>query len=224
MGERADGTSSPDGSAAASFRTLQQATAMVGDLFGRQAECVEAAALLTATADELGLVVRPRAVSIAAYVHATGRMVATGERARAFLTDLAGSSGRPMTTNDIAPDNPAMDGSEFQRAGHMVVSVGDPALVLDPTFRQFAFAGLPPVSLVASVADDAPATGYWHLDLAGFSVTYFIEDGNSGWQEVFARILPEWRPLARELAEHLRLGRSAERVGLRQIEIPRRSD
>jgi hypothetical protein len=201
---------------------LTEATLMVGDLFGSQPECVEASALLTATAHALGFAVRPRAVSLAAYVYATGRMVATGIRARAFLTELAATSGVPMTTNDIAPDNPAMDGSEFQRAGHMVVGFDAPAMVLDPTLRQFSIVGLPPVSLVAAVSADAPSTGYWHLDLRGFSVTYFIEDGNTGWQDVFAHALSEWQPLARELAGHLRAGRTADDLELQQIDIPRR--
>ena len=167
---------------------LMQLTDVIGELFGNRNECIEACALLAATAERLGLAVDPRAVSLLALAP-DGSCAAIGVEgaAQGRLAGATVPSDAPML---------ATDETQFERAGHMVVTSKNPPMILDPTFRQLAPSGLPDIVTGGAVASVTPEFGRVTMHLpAGVGageVTYFFDDGNTGWQEGFAHAKQSW--------------------------------
>lgn len=190
---------------------LLRLTDMIGNLWGQRSECVEASALFVATARRLRIPVDARAVSILAIDTKTHRVAMTGIAAGAEAEERLGASvlGAPA---DISESN-------FKRAGHMVVTSDQLSMIFDPTFRQFAREGLPDAIVAGPIVETRPPEGKVILDLHSgrVEITYFFDDANTGWQEAFDAVLPEWASVADHLASHIRSGGSAANMG---FEIP----
>lgn len=191
-------------------RLLEEATIIVGDIFGTQPECIEAAALMVGIARALGSTVTPRAVSTVAFSPISGSVVATGSRAAAWVEEQYRLRGENASWRHSA-GSPELDAHEFLRAGHMVVTLDEPAMVFDPTFRQFSRNGLPMTSIAANIPSTHPDDCKWQLKVAtlGLFVTYFIEDENRGWQDTFDTRVEGWDFTARQIATGLRAGYGA---------------
>lgn len=178
-------------------RLVEAVAAAVGD----QPRCVEAVALLVALAEQFGFELEPRAVSMVGQdLRRPERTVVTGSMAQDFVASHGGArSGVEVVA--AAPD-----GSEFQRAGHLIaVHAGsDPGFLLDPSFGQFARAGLPDTFVVDAFD---PAEPDWRVDINGqATVLYLMDPKNLGWQGAFDALKTRSEAAAAEIASHLRAG------------------
>ena len=145
---------------------------LVGDLFGSESQCLQAAALMIVTARELGYEVEPRLVSAAGVARHDGQV--TGFVSGSVAAAAAAEIGLP------APE--VEENAHFAQdwAGHVVVILRDPPLLLDPNFRQFSRAGFPEVSIAMKVNDVVPTAGFWQATLdRDCVVRYFPDDRNA---------------------------------------------
>lgn len=161
--------------------------------------CVEAVALLVALAQQFGITLEPRAVSMVGQdKRSPERIVVTGRMAQDFVASHGGSLVVPEVTAAVP------DGSEFQRAGHMVAVHSDPDFLLDPSFGQFTRAGLPDTVVVDAFDAVEPD---WRVDIGEHAtVLYLMDPMNSGWQEAYAAVSAASQDAAVEIARHLRHG------------------
>lgn len=164
-----------------------------------QPRCVEAVALLIALAEQFGIVLEPRAVSMVGQdKRRPGHVVVTGRMAQEFVIAHGGAAVDPEVTA-AAPD-----GSEFQRAGHLVAVHSDPDFILDPSFGQFVRAGLPD-AIVVDAFDSAEPD--WRVDIGDqATVLYLMDMKNGGWQEAYAATSAASQDAAAEIARHIRDG------------------
>jgi hypothetical protein len=163
-----------------------------------EAQCIAGVALLHETAGHFGFELTPRAVSMVGQV--IGRpdtTVVTGEIARGYVRDHGGIDriGRILAA--------VPDGSEFQRAGHLIATLDHPAFLIDPTFGQFTSAGLP--DLVPVEAFD-PAAESWQLGDDRVRVLYIFDDANRGWQDSYDAVRADSLDEAAVIADHLKAG------------------
>ena len=195
-------------------RLLPELTTAIGDMYGTEAECVEATALLCVVAGRLGITVRPRAVSLFAYSPSLGVVATTGARA----LDEAKQRG-------LAPAERSVDDYPGERpwkeVGHMIGQSVNPLVILDPAFRQFSAGGFPPISILGGVQSATPEDGVWRVHIPGtdIEVNYFTADDSTGWQEDFEAVKPQLRPDADTLTNWFRAGGTAEQ--LHEHVIPR---
>lgn len=176
--------------------TLVQAVAAA---VGNQPRCVEAVALLVALAQQFDIALHPRAVSMVGQDRRrSDRIVVTGRMAEEYVAANGGETANPVVTA-AAPD-----GSEFQRAGHMVAVHLNPDFILDPSFGQFTRADLPD-TVIATAFD--PADSEWQVDM-GEHVTalYLMDPTNAGWQDEYAAAIAASQGAAAKIAQHLRDG------------------
>lgn len=172
------------------------------------ANCIIGVALLVTVAERLGFTLRPQVVSMLAQNRngSTSVSVVTGRIAADYAKKLGASE--PSGNLGAAPD-----GSEFQRAGHMVAILENPAVLFDPTFGQFTRAGMPDVVPCNAVDLGEPA---WWVDVApGVLAVYLTDSDNPDGQELFELALSRVQNMAAEVAEHLRSGGSPASVPLR---------
>jgi hypothetical protein len=174
-----------------------------------QAQCIAGVALLCSVAEHFNLELTPRAVSMAGYMpeRPETTQLATGGIARQFVIDHGGS-GEIGGVLGAAPD-----GSEFQRAGHLIATLKEPALLVDPTFGQFVRAGWP--DLVPVAAFD-PSAERWELRSdERVRAFYLFDDTNRGWQESYEVFKTQFSGLAARVANHLESGAAPHAHGLR---------
>ncbi|WP_210506106.1 hypothetical protein [Naasia sp. SYSU D00057] len=195
-------------------RLLPELTTAIGDMYGTEAECVEATALLCIVAGRLGITARPRAVSLFAYSPSLRAVAITGARG------LAEAQERGLAPSDRSVDDYPGE-RPWAEVGHMVALTSNPLMVLDPAFRQFSAAGLPRISVLGAVRSATPEDGVWRVWIPGSDVeiAYFCADDSTGWQEDFEAVKPQLRGDADTLTEWFRRGGDAD--GLRQHIIPR---
>ncbi|NJI58605.1 hypothetical protein HCX50_04080 [Microbacterium oxydans] len=178
-------------------RLVQAVAAAVDD----QPRCVEAVALLVALAKQFGIELQPRAVSLVGQDRRRpDRIVVTGRMAQDFVASHGGSRGGA----EVVAASP--DGSEFQRAGHLIAvySDADPGFLLDPSFGQFVRAGLPDTVVVDAFEPGEPD---WRVDIGdSATVLYLMDPTNSGWQDAFRSVAARSDVAAAEIASHLRAG------------------
>lgn len=177
-------------------------TEIIARAWGTRKECVEAAALFVAVANRLNIPAEPRAVSILAIDTQTSATALTGvTAAQEFMTPEAFAQ-RPIHTS----------ASEFEKAGHMVITSDRLAMIFDPTFRQFSPLGFPDRTAIFAVPTTHPDSGQITMALAqsDVQVTYFFDDENRGWQEGFEHARTQWSRDADVIARHIRTGGTAE--------------
>lgn len=177
---------------------LQQIADAVAVAIDGQAQCIVGVALLCEVAQHFGCVLRPRAVSLAGQSMATGRTVATGSIAREFIREHGG----PSEVAGYAGATP--DGSEFQRAGHLVATLERPFVLIDPTFEQFSAVGFPRVAPVVTIPQ---GEGEVVIEGPDFQAVYLFDDDNKGWQASFEQVRDASREVAHDIANHLKAGR-----------------
>lgn len=196
-------------------KLLEEATLCIAKGFGSDAQCVEASAVLVATARALRYEVSARAVSIAGYSHDHPTSFYSSPRGEAWIRSVAATSGVALPPTTRATGSGAPTGTDFDRAGHMVVTMADPAMLFDPTLQQFTFGGLAPQPLVAQLPEANPESGFWHLsdDSGGYTIRYFTEDDVVDWRDDFETLVYEWQWTAHDLAAKLRAGARASDLG-----------
>mgnify|MGYP007125776268 FL=1 len=176
-------------------RLVQAVAAAVGN----QPRCVEAVALLVALAQQLGIALEPRAVSMVGQdKRKPEHIVVTGRMAQEFVA----SHGGTIVEAEVVAAAP--DESEFQRAGHLIAVHNDPDFLLDPSFGQFVRAGLPDTVVVDAFESAEPD---WRVDIGDdVTVLYLMDPMNGGWQEAYAAVSAASQDAAVDIARHLRGG------------------
>lgn len=184
--------------------TLVQAVAAA---LNNEPRCVEAVALLIALAQQFGIALEPRAVSMVGQdKRRPERIVVTGRMAQEFVASHGGVTAAPEVTA-AAPD-----GSEFQRAGHMVAVHSEPDFIVDPSFGQFTRAGLPDTVVVDAFEAREPD---WRVDIGEHAtVLYLMDPTNNGWQEAYEAASAASQDATLEIARHLRGGGQPHTHGL----------
>ena len=178
---------------------LIRLTEAVGNYFRDEPQCVSAAAILTSVGREFGFDLEPRPVSIyAAPTHGGCGSIATGDKGGAFGQRLS------MTP---AVKNPHLWHSDFDRAGHMIVTADEGNWVLDPTFSQFAYAGLPRTIITTQVDDVHPRLGFIEFGDDDLVVRYWLEDEISDWRKDYETYQKENGHLIGTIARLVRDGR-----------------
>jgi hypothetical protein len=148
---------------------LEALTVAVGWHIGTAQQCVSASALLVLAGRHLGYELAPRPVSIAATAPDADLLV-VGEPAH----EAVAAVGR----NNLGAIRPIW-GSDFDRAGHMVVTHED-GWLLDPSFRQFSVGGFED-RIIAVRQDAHPAAGTVNLTTPdGLEVAYWFMDDITG--------------------------------------------
>jgi hypothetical protein len=116
----------------------------------------------------------------------------------------------------IVPDDAPvlqMDKAQFDHTGHMILTYSKPALLIDPTFRQFTRGGLPDIVLVGTIQTDEPARGWITIPFPPVipqgEVTYFFDPANSGWQNEFSYVMGKWAEsgIAAAVSDHVAASR-----------------
>ncbi|MBS1898775.1 MAG: hypothetical protein JSS88_15695 [Actinobacteria bacterium] len=176
---------------------LQQIADAVAVAIGGQPQCIVGVALLCEVSRHFGYALMPRAVSLAAQSVATGRAIATGALAADFVREHGGSS------EVLGYAGASPDGSEFQRAGHLVATLRRPFILIDPTFEQFSAAGFPKIAPVVVVS---PGEGEVVLEGPDFQAVYLFDDENGDWQDSFEKVREASREVGLDIATHLKAG------------------
>ncbi|MDR6143389.1 hypothetical protein QE375_002943 [Microbacterium foliorum] len=176
---------------------LQQIADAVAVAIGGQSQCIVGVALLCELSKHFGYALTPRAVSLAAQSAATGRAVATGALAADFIRKHGGSS------EVVGYAGASPNGSEFQRAGHLVATFGRPFILIDPTFEQFSAAGFPKVAPVVAIL---PGEGEVLLEGPDFQAVCLFDDENGDWQDSFEKVREASREVGLDIANHLKAG------------------
>lgn len=168
---------------------MTYATGEVSNYFGTKRRCIQAAALLTQTADLLGHRVRPRAVALAA-ASPNGTDLVLGERANDAFAN--GS----VTDPEFA---------DWNGAGHVVVTLDDPAYLFDPTIAQIAArVGVAPFAFVTALEDPSPTNGRWGFNMEGVRLRYFLVPEDITWRQDYDYAWKYYADTARDLADLIR--------------------
>lgn len=188
-------------------RRLEDIALAVAYANDNRAQCFWGVALLEVTARHFGYALTPRAVSMVAQLTARPEtFVVTGGIAQDYVVANGGSSQVEGYLG--APP----DGSEFQRAGHLIATLEQPAILIDPTFGQFTTAGLP--DLVPVEAYD-PTAEHWWLEAEGVNILYIVADDNQDWQDSYRAVRNGILDTADDLAAYLDAGGEPHRHRIR---------
>lgn len=186
-----------------SIEVLHEAFKTVGDYFGTDTKCAEAAAMLCGVGKYLGYQLVPRPVSIGVNDHISDRSVVMGEKMRRFLTDeQVESAARAARLGDEA-------------GGHIIVTLDEPALLMDPNLRQVNPLGINVPNIFREIEtthrgdtpDDDPEDGRWEVSTSDFSVTYELDSSAMHLLDNFDEYMSIEDPAFKYIAKELRAGR-----------------
>jgi hypothetical protein len=178
---------------------LGEATEVVGDFFGSQADCADAAAWLAATAKRFGVGLKPRPVSVIAKYWPTGATTVMGPAAIGLVPESERHRLKFAT-----PGN--------ENNGHLILTSSNPPLLLDPNLRQLATVGIPAPSVIMRIGSEDPANGGWHFEADGVDVDYLLDEENTILLERFDEAVIGYGPQADQLAAMLARGMTADDI------------
>lgn len=181
---------------------LNEAVTAVGDIFGTEANCADAAALLVATARELGYELRPRPVAVFALKPSTGEFAFMGPKATALIPEH-----RKGAVEDMRPDG--------KDNGHLVLTSEDPLLLLDPNLRQLGAYGIEAPSVALRIKSTDPDSGDWQMKLADLDLVYILDESHTVLLERFNEVGEAAATDGKALAGLIRRGMSAAQIRLR---------
>lgn len=178
---------------------LDEAITAVGDLFGTEPLCADAAALMQEVGHYLGYAFTARPVSLVAHQPSTGNIAALGPKATELFNDdvLANAESH-------LPDG--------RNTGHMVVTCEDPFLLIDANLRQLMRFGMDAPSLRVNIRSSRPSNGRWSFDLPDLQLLYILDENNQALLVGFQDTVASSSRLAAFMAENLRNGASADDV------------
>lgn len=181
------------------FELLQEAVEAVGDAFGEEANCADAAALLAAAGADLGFTLRPRPVSLVAHQPSSGDVAFMGPKASALIP--------PERQDDVEDLRPGGKDN-----GHVVLTLDDPAVLIDANLRQLGAFGIAAPSLVLKVKSVDPADGRWSARLEDLELLYILDDDHSVLIERFGEVKDAAGAEGKRLTEMLRAGMTAAQI------------
>lgn len=177
---------------------LLECLVAIGDRFGTQARCVEAAWLLKYAGDLLGYDLTMRAVSVVARDTVSGDVALMGSKAE----DLV-----PEAANDKIIDlRPADQGT----TGHVVLTCEDPLLLLDPNLRQLGAHGIAAPSVVVKIRSAHPESGTWEFAHDNLQLLYMVDDTDRRLLDGYDDMRDAWAREAADLVRLIRGGKTAQ--------------
>lgn len=182
----------------ASLDVLQQAFSLVGERFGSDAKCVEAAAMLRGISKHLGYDLQVRPVSVGINDEVSGKSVCMGPKILASLTP----EQRDAVHTDFLEDETSL--------GHVVLTNDSPALLMDPNLRQVNRMGVDVANLFVTIEDANPESGQWEVSGKGVAITYLLDPDASSLLENFEEYSAIEEADYRLIASALRRGQSVE--------------
>lgn len=181
---------------------LSAAVIAVGELFGAEADCAAAAGLLVAIGEELGHVLRPRAVAAIIRDEKSGTLLAMGPKAT-----------EKFSLEQVAKMENYRQGG--QDTGHMVVVSDEHRLLLDPNMRQLGSVGVDAPSILIRVRSTEPESGEWQFLHEGLAILYLVDDENRA-------LLPRYENAHRESPVYAQAIAEGIRAGVDPVEIAAR--
>ena len=194
---REQGTQQPVPKAPESM--LIEAAKAVGERFGIQPQCVEAACMLQHAGRLLGYELTVRPVSVLAIDKATNSTAFMGPKASAMMSER----DRELAT-DYRPHS--------RDAGHVVLTCEDPQLLLDPNMRQLASYGIDAPGVVLKIKSLHPDSGQWHFQQNGLDIYYLVDDDNRALLGNYDAISKSWQREAADVVRLLRGGSTADDI------------
>ncbi len=197
----ADGEKAP-------LAALGDAVELVGGIFGTQADCATAAALLCEIGRHLGYKLSVRPVSLIASQPSTETIVVMGPKA---LERFPKSALRTAHSKLLNGEN----------TGHVVVTCEDPTLLLDANLPQLAVANISAPILMAKVGSTHPESGEWQLrPIEDLDLLYILDEDNDGLIHDFHKAMANFSDEAEHFAKLIRAGASASYILGELAQIP----
>jgi hypothetical protein len=190
-----------------SLDILQQAVEAVGDKFGIENRCADAAAILITVGKHLGYTLEPRPVSLIA------EQPSQTHPPMKNMVFIGPAAVAKMSANDRKRANKdQLEGDDS--LGHVVLTCDDPPLLLDANLRQLEAMGFYAPSLQANIHTSHPESGHWYLPIGELDLKlfYILDDGASGLMENFDAAVTAASAEARDLASALRAGYTAKQI------------
>jgi len=175
---------------------LHEVVVIIGDAFGADPACVEAAVLLESAGRLLGYDLTVRPVSFLAEDERTNRLAIFGEKAAKLL---------PPEALAQAHDTRPLGQEE---TGHVIVTCEDPAWLFDPNLRQLGAFGIKAPSAampINSVSDD----GGWTFRHDGLTVRYLLDESSRGLLKNHREVSRMFEQDAIDVVRHVRAGGTA---------------
>lgn len=178
---------------------LETLTLAVSYVVGHHAQCVAGTAILVRAAEEFGIAITPRAVGLVGQADGMPPL-----SSGTFATEFLKSKGAIPQNMEHSDDGEHWVGSAFRRSGHMIAFDETEAMVLDASFEQYGFAGMPNRAIAMKV-DASQATWPIALSEAAF-IVYLPDADDGGWSEQYALAYEAATSMAGEVAAHLASG------------------
>lgn len=166
---------------------------------------MEAAALLHLTAVELGYDLKPRPVSVFAYVRDSGNIAFMGPKACVMTPPEAHSR-----VEDLRPSG--------EDDGHLVLTCDNPSLLLDANTRQLSVMEIDAPSIMLRIRSTTLKSGDWSAEFGDLRILYVLDEGNRALMKNWEEIFDMHRGNAKQLAKMLKLGMSADDISRVAIE------
>jgi hypothetical protein len=183
----------------ASLEVLHAAFEFVGDHFGTETKCVEAAAMLHGIAKHLGYDLQVRPVSVGVNDLVSGNSATMGMKVQEGLAE-------EDLTNAVRRD------PEDENYGHVVLTLEDPAYLIDPNLKQLNPGGVnvPNVFAKVETAHPDPENALWRIQNDAFDILYLLDDGARPLLEDFEKWVAMGDAECRQVANALRRGRKVK--------------
>ncbi|SDW74458.1 hypothetical protein SAMN04487912_104293 [Arthrobacter sp. cf158] len=191
----------------APLEALQQAIEAVGDKFGTDNRCADAAALLITVGKYLGYKLEPRPVSLIA------AQPSSTDPSLKYEAYIGPAAARTMSEEERERANKDHLG-DGENLGHLVLTCDDPPLLLDPNLRQLRAMGFDAPSLRAHIHTSRPESGTWYLPIGELNLElfYILDDEASVLLENFDAAVAAASVEARSLAQAVQAGYTAEQI------------
>ncbi|MHA7222980.1 hypothetical protein ACX80S_11745 [Arthrobacter sp. RHLT1-20] len=190
-----------------SLEILQQAVEAVGDKFGTQNRCADAAAVLITVGKHLGYKLEPRPVSLIA------EQPSQADPSIKNIVFIGPAAEDKMSEDDRKRANKdQLEGGDS--LGHLVLTCDDPPLLLDANLRQLEAMGFYAPSLRAHIHTSHPESGHWYLPISELNLDlfYMLDEGAIVLMENFDAAVAAYSAEARDLSVALRAGHTAKQI------------
>ena len=181
---------------------LEKLTLAVSYAVGFHPQCFAGTAILIRTANHFGIDLIPRAVALTGQAEGYPPL-STGT----YSTDFMKARGAISADVQHSTEG-AWEGSAFRTSGHMIAFDDEESMLLDPSFEQFGFAGMPNTAIAVNVDISTPE---WVVALSEEAFVVYLPDGDTGgWNEQYEAADAASASMSLQIASHLASGGSAD--------------
>lgn len=184
---------------------LAAVTESVALMYGINADCAGAAALMVEIGDALGIKLQQRPVSVIAHEKSSGTTLTMGPKASSRFTpeQMAGMENYRPNGKDT---------------GHIVVISDEHRALLDPNMRQLENFGVNAPAVMMRVKSAQPESGEWVFQWEdNLEILYILDDENEALIPRFEAMRSQCRATARAMATDISAGLAAPSIAQRAI-------